>query len=137
MTFGAAQTSAGKIYRYFDIKWSFLISMLIFEIGSLICGVASNSKTLVVGRAIAGLGKSSFPTRLVPERRRERPPGVGAPPPAFTSEIFDHADIDSDVSSGGAGMSVGGTSIISFTVPPAKKPIMFGIIGATYAVAAV
>jgi MFS transporter, DHA2 family, glioxin efflux transporter len=58
MTFGAAQTSAGKIYKYFDLKWSFLISMLVFEIGSLICGVAPNSKTLVVGRAIAGLGES-------------------------------------------------------------------------------
>jgi MFS transporter, DHA2 family, glioxin efflux transporter len=60
MTFGAAQTSAGKVYKYFDLKWSFLISMLIFEIGSLICGIAPNSKILIVGRAIAGLGESSF-----------------------------------------------------------------------------
>jgi MFS family permease len=93
MTFGAAQTSAGKIYKYYDLKWSFLISMLIFEVGSLICGVAPNSKTLVVGRAIAGLG--------------------------------------------GAGLSVGGTSIVSFTVPPAKRPMMMGVIGMTYAIAAV
>lgn len=93
MTFGAAQTSAGKIYKYFDLKWSFLISMLIFEVGSLICGVAPNSKTLVVGRAIAGLG--------------------------------------------GAGLSVGGTCIVSLTVTPAKRPMMMGIIGMTYAIAAV
>jgi MFS family permease len=93
MTFGAAQTSAGKIYKYYNLKWSFLISMLIFEVGSLICGVAPNSKALVVGRAIAGLGA--------------------------------------------AGLSVGGVSIVSFTVPPAKRPMMMGIIGMTYAIAAV
>lgn len=93
MAFGAAQTSAGKIYKYYDLKWSFLISMVIFEVGSLLCGVAPNSKTLVVGRAIAGLG--------------------------------------------GAGLSVGGTSIISFTVPPVKRPMMIGVMGMTYAVAAV
>lgn len=93
MTFGATQTSAGKIYKYYDLKWSFLISMLIFEVGSLICGVAPNSKALVVGRAVAGLG--------------------------------------------GAGLSVGGTSIVSLTVPPAKRPMMMGVIGMTYAIAAV
>lgn len=93
MTFGATQTSAGKIYKYSNVKWSFLISMLIFEIGSLICRVAPNSKALIAGRAIAGLG--------------------------------------------GAGLSVGGTSIVSFTVPPAKRPMMLGIIGWAYSVAAV
>ena len=30
--------------------------MFIFELGSLICGVSSNSNTLIVGRAIAGVG---------------------------------------------------------------------------------
>ena len=93
MTFGATQTSAGKIYAHFDIKWSFLISMFVFEVGSLICGVAPNSKSLVVGRAIAGLGA--------------------------------------------AGLSVGGTSIIAFTVRPAKRPMMMGVIGMTYCLAAV
>ncbi|CAM1504942.1 Fc.00g025330.m01.CDS01 [Cosmosporella sp. VM-42] len=93
MTFGATQTSAGKIFKYYNLKWSFLISMIIFEIGSLVCGVAPNSKTLIVGRAIAGLG--------------------------------------------GAGLSVGGTSIISFTVPPVKRPMMMGVIGMTYCIAAV
>ncbi|VUC29473.1 unnamed protein product [Clonostachys rosea] len=93
MTFGAAQTSAGKIYKFFNLKWTFLWSMLIFEVGSLICGVAPTSKALVAGRAIAGLG--------------------------------------------GAGLSVGGTSIISLTVPPAKRPLMMGIIGMTYCLSAV
>lgn len=30
--------------------------MLLFELGSLICGVAPNSLAFIVGRAIAGLG---------------------------------------------------------------------------------
>ncbi|KAI1404033.1 MFS general substrate transporter [Hypoxylon fuscum] len=54
--FGAFQSSWGKAYRYFPLKTTFLVSMAIFEIGSLICGVAPNDIALIVGRAIAGLG---------------------------------------------------------------------------------
>ena len=36
----------------------FLYAIVVFEIGSLICGVAPNSTTLIVGRAIAGLGSA-------------------------------------------------------------------------------
>ena len=93
MTFGAAQTSAGKIYKYYNLKWTFLVSMLVFEVGSVICGVTPNSKTLIIGRAIAGLG--------------------------------------------GAGLSVGGTSIVAITVRPTKRPMMMGVIGMTYCLAAV
>ena len=46
----------GKIYKYFPLKISFLISIAVFELGSLICGVAPNSTALIVGRAIAGAG---------------------------------------------------------------------------------
>lgn len=34
----------------------FLIALVIFEVGSLVCGVAPDSTTLIVGRAIAGVG---------------------------------------------------------------------------------
>jgi MFS family permease len=60
MTFGAAHTSAGKLYKYYNLEWSFLGSMFMFDVGSLICGVAPNSKSLVVGRAIAGLGSAGL-----------------------------------------------------------------------------
>lgn len=46
----------GRLYQSFDIKLIYLIALTIFEIGSLICGVAQNSTTFIVGRAIAGLG---------------------------------------------------------------------------------
>ncbi|KAL9110990.1 MAG: hypothetical protein Q9227_004605 [Pyrenula ochraceoflavens] len=56
LTLAAFQSSWGKAYKYFNLKWTFLTSIGIFEIGSLICAVAKDSKTLIVGRAIAGMG---------------------------------------------------------------------------------
>ena len=46
----------------FNIKWSFLCALGIFEIGSLICGVAPDSVALIVGRAIAGWGSAGILT---------------------------------------------------------------------------
>lgn len=34
----------------------FVVAIFIFELGSLVCGIAPNSTTLIVGRAIAGIG---------------------------------------------------------------------------------
>lgn len=93
MTFGGLEATWGKAFKYFDLKYTFIVSMVIFEVGSLICGVAPTSKALIVGRAIAGWG--------------------------------------------GAGISVGGTSIVAFSTPPKTRPIMMGIIGLTYGLAAV
>ncbi|KAF2651536.1 MFS general substrate transporter [Lophiostoma macrostomum CBS 122681] len=58
MTFGGFQSTWGKVYKYFPIKLWFLLTIFLFEIGSLICGVAPGPTTLIVGRAIAGLGGS-------------------------------------------------------------------------------
>lgn len=41
-------------------KWTFLTFLFIFELGSLVCGVAQSSKMLIVGRAIAGMGGSGI-----------------------------------------------------------------------------
>ncbi|KAL4881202.1 MFS general substrate transporter [Aspergillus karnatakaensis] len=62
MTFGGFQPAMGKIYRYSDLKITFLVSFFIFELGSLLCGVAPNSTTLIVGRAIAGVGGAGMAT---------------------------------------------------------------------------
>ncbi|KAL2141918.1 hypothetical protein VTI28DRAFT_1803 [Corynascus sepedonium] len=93
MTLGGFQSSWGKAFKYFSIKFTFLLCLFIFEVGSLICGVAPNSVVLIVGRAISGVG--------------------------------------------GAGIVTGGTTIIAFCVEPKKRPIYMGIIGVTYAFAAV
>ena len=50
----------GKFYSFFSIKWVYLIAISVFELGSLICGVAPNSLALIVGRAIAGLGSAGI-----------------------------------------------------------------------------
>ncbi|KAF7933517.1 uncharacterized protein EAE98_003226 [Botrytis deweyae] len=56
LTVAAAQSLWGKAFKYFPIKTVYLISIAVFEVGSLICGVARNSTTLIVGRAITGFG---------------------------------------------------------------------------------
>jgi predicted MFS family arabinose efflux permease len=38
----------------------FLTFVVLFELGSLICGVASSSAVLIVGRVVAGLGASGI-----------------------------------------------------------------------------
>jgi MFS family permease len=48
----------GKFYSFFSIKWVYLVAIFLFELGSLICGVAPTSTALIVGRAIAGVGSA-------------------------------------------------------------------------------
>lgn len=59
---GGFQPSWGKAYKYFPLKTVFLLSIIVFEIGSVICGAAQNSTTLIVGRAINGLGAAGIGT---------------------------------------------------------------------------
>ncbi|KAK4155625.1 major facilitator superfamily domain-containing protein [Chaetomidium leptoderma] len=56
----AVQPLSGKIYHRFSNKFSFLAFFTIFEIGSIICGSAASSGTLIVGRAIAGIGSAGL-----------------------------------------------------------------------------
>ncbi|KAL4893012.1 major facilitator superfamily domain-containing protein [Aspergillus ambiguus] len=60
VTIGGFQSAWGNAYKYFPLKSTFLVSICVFELGSLICGVASNSTTLIVRRAIAGLGAAGL-----------------------------------------------------------------------------
>ncbi|KAJ5710624.1 hypothetical protein N7488_004780 [Penicillium malachiteum] len=50
----------GKIYTFYPLKWIYLLSLFIFELGSLICGVSPNSVGLICGRAVAGLGAAGL-----------------------------------------------------------------------------
>ncbi|OOF90594.1 hypothetical protein ASPCADRAFT_156514 [Aspergillus carbonarius ITEM 5010] len=56
----ALQPLTGKYYTYFSSKWTFLTFFGVFELGSLLCGVATSSKMLIVGRAVAGMGSSGI-----------------------------------------------------------------------------
>lgn len=46
----------GTLYALLSIKWTFVGAVLIFEIGSAICGASPNSVALIIGRAVAGIG---------------------------------------------------------------------------------
>jgi MFS family permease len=60
LTTCATQLIYGKFYTFYSIKWVYLIALFIFEIGSLICGVAPNSTALIIGRAVAGVGAAGI-----------------------------------------------------------------------------
>lgn len=56
LTICGFQLAFGKCYSVFSIKTVFLTAIAIFELGSLICGIAPTSLALIIGRAIAGMG---------------------------------------------------------------------------------
>ncbi|KAF5863789.1 hypothetical protein ETB97_009424 [Aspergillus alliaceus] len=56
----AFQLVFGKIYTVFSIKTNFLTSILLFEIGSALCGAAPNSVAFIFGRTIPGLGSGGI-----------------------------------------------------------------------------
>lgn len=46
----------GQVISVATTKWVFILLICIFELGSLICGVAPNMNVLILGRAVAGVG---------------------------------------------------------------------------------
>ena len=60
LTTSCSQLVFGRIYKHYNMKWTFLISIVVFEIGSAICGAAPNSKSLIAGRAIAGAASAGI-----------------------------------------------------------------------------
>ncbi|KAK5945951.1 hypothetical protein PMZ80_000090 [Knufia obscura] len=51
---------SGKIYTFFPMKYSFIIFVAVFELGSLLCATAVSSPMFIVGRAVAGMGSSGI-----------------------------------------------------------------------------
>ncbi|MCJ1442569.1 MAG: hypothetical protein MMC23_003065 [Stictis urceolatum] len=60
LTNASFQLFYGKLYQLFPLRWVFMVSLFIFELGSLIAAVAPTSPALIVGRAIAGTGASGI-----------------------------------------------------------------------------
>jgi MFS family permease len=56
----ALQPLSGKLYTYLSAKRTFLFFVAIFELGSLLCGVATSSTFFILGRTVAGLGTSGL-----------------------------------------------------------------------------
>ncbi|KAK8141247.1 hypothetical protein G3M48_000441, partial [Beauveria asiatica] len=77
LTTCAVQLIFGKLYTYYSVKWVYLFAILLFEVGSLVCGATPTSLGLIIGRAIAGLGSAGIfsgalliVSRSVPLRQR-------------------------------------------------------------------
>ncbi|EHL03825.1 putative Uncharacterized MFS-type transporter [Glarea lozoyensis 74030] len=49
-----------RLYSIFPLKIVYLAAIALFELGSLVCGVAPSSVALIIGRAIAGLGSAGI-----------------------------------------------------------------------------
>lgn len=56
----STQPTFGRIFTYFDAKPTYLLTLLLFEIGSIICATAPNSIALIVGRAVSGTGAAGM-----------------------------------------------------------------------------
>ncbi|KAL1985774.1 hypothetical protein VTN96DRAFT_7396 [Rasamsonia emersonii] len=54
------QPLMGKFYAHFPAKNVIMTAISIFELGSLLCGVATSSNFFIVGRAVAGTGSSGI-----------------------------------------------------------------------------
>ncbi|PWN46922.1 MFS general substrate transporter [Violaceomyces palustris] len=50
----------GRLYEMNPVKAVYSISMIVFAVGSAICGAAPSSAALIVGRAIAGAGSAGI-----------------------------------------------------------------------------
>ncbi|KAJ5722776.1 hypothetical protein N7488_000811 [Penicillium malachiteum] len=50
----------GKIYTYYSTKWTYIIALVVFEIGSLACAATPTSQGLIFGRALAGIGSGGL-----------------------------------------------------------------------------
>ncbi|KAK4992371.1 hypothetical protein LTR50_001129 [Elasticomyces elasticus] len=46
----------GRLYGNFENKWLYISAIVIFQVGSAICGAAPSMDALIVGRALCGLG---------------------------------------------------------------------------------
>jgi MFS family permease len=59
---GAAPTNLvwGRIYKQFNAKWTYILCVTLFEVGSATCGAAPSIGVLIIGRVICGLGGSGM-----------------------------------------------------------------------------
>lgn len=62
LTTAAFQLVFGRLYRFYDLKWTLLYSIIVFEIGSVICASAPSSPVFIFGRSVAGMGSAGIMT---------------------------------------------------------------------------
>ena len=55
LVFSSTNFFFGKMYTLFSLKAMYMVSVVIFEFGSVLCTFAPTSKAFILGRAIAGM----------------------------------------------------------------------------------
>ncbi|KAK8121883.1 HC-toxin efflux carrier [Apiospora sp. TS-2023a] len=50
----------GQVYGQFNSKWVYIFNVVVFEVGSALCGAARSMNALIVGRVICGIGGSGL-----------------------------------------------------------------------------
>ena len=60
VTLTAFQPTVGNVYKLFSPKVAYIVSIVVFEVGSTICAAAPTSSIFIVGRAIAGIGAAGL-----------------------------------------------------------------------------
>ncbi|KAB8288851.1 hypothetical protein EYC80_010754 [Monilinia laxa] len=54
------QPILGVLYKSFNVRYVFLTSIIIFEVGSCLCAAAPTSTSFIIGRVIAGCGAAGL-----------------------------------------------------------------------------
>lgn len=52
--------TCGRLYAFYNIKWVYCVSLMVFEVGSVVSAVAPNSMALIIGRAVSGMGAAGL-----------------------------------------------------------------------------
>jgi MFS family permease len=60
LTLAAFVSAWGKAYKYFSLRLTYILAIIIFEAGSLLCALSPASAALIIGRAIQGLGAAGL-----------------------------------------------------------------------------
>lgn len=50
----------GRLYTFFNLKWTYCAFLAVFELGSIMSAVAPDSVVLIVGRCVTGLGAAGL-----------------------------------------------------------------------------
>lgn len=57
LIFSSTNFFFGEMYTLFSLRTMYMVSVLIFELGSVICTFAPTSKVFILGRAVAGVSR--------------------------------------------------------------------------------